>query len=104
MKTKGFNFNYCVKKNTQLKEERDIGFEDVIVALADRYGLDVIEHPNKKKYPNQKMFVVNIDNYVYLVPFVEKSDKTFFLKTIFPSRKMTREYIEGGQLNGNSKK
>ncbi len=54
--------------------------------------LDVIEHPNKSIYSNQNIFIVNIDNYIYLVPFVE-DDEIVFLKTIIPSRKMTKKYL-----------
>jgi len=54
--------------------------------------LDTIQHPNHEKYPNQRIFIVEIDRYVYLVPFVE-DDTEFFLKTIIPSRKMTKQYL-----------
>lgn len=64
----------------------------VQTAIESGYLLDTIAHPNKIKYPNQKMFVVNIDNYVYLIPFVEDDEKVF-LKTIIPSRKMTKKYL-----------
>lgn len=80
------------EKNWKLKAEREISFEDVIVALEAGGLLDIIEHPNPKEYPNQKVLVVNIGNYVYLVPFVESKEK-YFLKTIFPSRKMTKKYL-----------
>ena len=56
--------------------------------------LDVVPHPSPKKYPNQRMFVVKVENYVYLVPFVE-TDSGVFLKTIIPSRKATKKYLEG---------
>ncbi len=55
--------------------------------------LDVIKHYNPDKYPNQKIFIVKIDDYVYLVPFME-NDLEIFLKTIIPSRKMTKKYLE----------
>jgi hypothetical protein len=55
--------------------------------------LDVVKHPNPAKYPKQRMFIVNIENYAYLVPFVE-NETEFFLKTIIPSRKATKKYIE----------
>ena len=48
-------------------------------------------HPNSEKYPNQSILVVALDGYVYLVPYVEEAD-CFFLKTIIPSRKATRDY------------
>lgn len=57
--------------------------------------LDVLEHPNQEKYKGQKIFVVWIDDYIYLVPFVESDDEVF-LKTIIPSRKATRKYLKGG--------
>ncbi len=59
--------------------------------------LDILEHPNKEKYPEQKIFVVNVKNYAHLVPFIE-TEKTIFLKTVIPSRKMTRKYL--GDNNG----
>lgn len=75
-----------------MRVERDICFEDVIIAIESGALLDIIEHPDPRKYPNQKIFIVNIENYVYLVPFVE-DEKKYFLKTIFPSRKMTKKYL-----------
>lgn len=78
-------------KNAKLKETRDISFEEVVLALAEGGLLDVLEHPNKKKYPNQKMFVVQCADYVYLIPFVE-TEKEIFLKTIIPSRKFAKKY------------
>ncbi len=56
--------------------------------------LDTIEHPNKKKYQNQRIFIVEINDYAYLVPFVE-DERIIFLKTIIPSRKMTKKYLGG---------
>lgn len=89
-------FDWDKTKNEWLKEERGIGFEDVMDAINDRRELDRIDHPNKKRYPNQKQIIVNIDNYAYLVPFVE-DEKKIFLKTIIPSRKMTKKYLIKGQ-------
>jgi len=76
-----------IKKNELLKEQRNIGFEDVVLALESGNLLDDIEHPNKEKYPNQNIFIILIEikNYVYLVPYVE-DDTSIFLKTIIPSR------------------
>ena len=85
-------FDWNEEKNQKLKIERDISFEDIIVAIDSDRLLDVIEHSNLEKYLNQKVLVVNIRNYVYLVPFVEDNQK-YFLKTIFPSRKMTKKYL-----------
>ena len=85
--------DYSPKKNLQLKQIRGICFEDVALAIEEGRILDVIEHPNVEKYPNQKIYVVNINNYVYLVPFV-KQREIVFLKTIFPSRKLTKRYLQ----------
>ena len=85
-------FDWDIQKDEQLKQERDISFEDILVAIDGENLLDIIEHPNKKRYPRQKLFVVNVNDYAYLVPFAE-DEKKYFLKTIFPSRKMTQKYI-----------
>lgn len=78
-----------------LKMERDVSFEEAYIAIESGGLLDILAHPNVKKYPGQKMFVVNINNYVYLVPFVEDEEKVF-LKTIIPSRKATKKYLVKG--------
>ena len=83
-------FDWNQEKNAKLKSERDISFEDVVIAIEDNQILDIVE--NIKKYPNQKIFIVNIGNYAFLVPFVEDEKKIFF-KTIIPSRKATKKYL-----------
>lgn len=85
-------FDWDEEKNRALKQERDVSFEEVILAIESGDLLDIIKHPSRRKYPNQKIFVVNIEDYVYLVPFVKDKEK-YFLKTIFPSRKMTKKYL-----------
>jgi len=85
-------FDWDKGKNELLKKERDIGFEDVINAIDNGRLIVTLDHPNQKLYSNQKMYVVNINDYAYVVPFVEDKDKRF-LKTIFPSRKMTKKYL-----------
>ena len=80
------------EKSRQLRSERDIGFEEILIAIEEGCLLDITEHQNKAKYPNQRVFVLNISSYVYLVPFVEDNEK-IFLKTIIPSRKATKKYI-----------
>ena len=77
-----------------MKEERQISFEDVVFYIEQGFLLDVLEHPNQEKYQGQKIFVVEIDEYAYLVPFVE-DEREIFLKTIIPSRKATRKYLKG---------
>lgn len=77
-------------------KERGISFEDVAFHLLRGDILDDVEHPNADKYPGQRLFVLNIDNYVYLVPYVESADD-IFLKTVIPSRKATKVYIGESQ-------
>ncbi len=85
-------FDWDCKKNELLQHDREVCFEDIIVAISEGRLLDVIEHPQKAKYPHQKIFIVEIDEYAYLIPFVEDTEK-IFLKTIIPSRKATVIYL-----------
>jgi len=78
-------------KNEHLKKERGISFEDVVFHIGAGDEVALIAHPNKQRFPNQKISVVRIEGYMYLVPFVE-SDTEVFLKTIIPSRKATKKY------------
>ena len=83
-------FDWNKEKDALLKKERGIGFEEIVDAINNAL-LDVLDHPNQKEYPNQKMYVVEALNYVYIVPFVKDGDKVF-LKTIIPSRKAKKKY------------
>jgi uncharacterized DUF497 family protein len=87
-------FSWNEEKNELLKAEREISFEDIVLFIEMGFLLDVLEHPNQEKYEGQKIFVVQIDEYAYLVPFIE-DDKEIFLKTIIPSRKATKKYLQG---------
>jgi uncharacterized DUF497 family protein len=89
------HFSWNPEKNEKLKAERYVSFEDVVYSMEHDLLLDIVEHPNRSKYPNQGMFVVRMNDYVYLVPFVE-SEEGAFLKTIIPSRKATKRYTEEG--------
>ncbi|PIS21802.1 toxin [candidate division WWE3 bacterium CG08_land_8_20_14_0_20_41_15] len=80
------------EKNKLLRSQRDVSFEDIVVSISEGGLLDILENKNSERYPNQKIFVVNIRNYGYLVPFTEDEEK-IFLKTIIPSRKATKEYL-----------
>ncbi len=84
--------NWNSTKNQQLISERGISFEDIVFYLQQGALLDDVEHPNSDKYPDQRMFVINIDDYVHLVPYVENT-KEIFLKTVIPSRKATKAYL-----------
>ena len=84
-------FRWNQEKNAELKRNRRISFEDVVLAIDSGGLLDVVEHPNRQRYPKQAVFVVVVTAYVYLVPFVEEPEY-MFLKTIILSRKAAREY------------
>lgn len=86
-------FDWSTQKNRQLVEQRGVSFEVVLSAIERGDLLDVVDHPNQNRYPDQLIYVIDINNYVYLVPFVIQDDGTRFLKTIIPSRKATRDYL-----------
>ncbi len=85
-------YNWDNQKNEFLKIERGISFEEIVLNIQLGNELDVYEHPNQERYLGQKISAVLVENYVYLVPFVE-SEEEIFLKTIIPSRKATKHYI-----------
>jgi len=84
--------NWNSTKNQQLIAERGISFEDIVFYMQQGQLLDDIDHPNRDKYPQQRIFVINVDGYAYLVPYVEDR-KEIFLKTVIPSRKATKQYL-----------
>ncbi len=88
-------YSWNAGKNVELSQDsnRNISFEQIIEKIGKGCLLDVIKHPNEEKYPNQKMFIVEFNNYAYLVPFVE-SKESVFLKTIIPNRKATKKYLK----------
>ena len=87
-------FRWDNAKNEWLKENRGICFEEVVIMMDRDDVLTTTEHPNQRKYPGQKVAVVRIRDYAYLVPYVQESDE-IFLKTIIPSRKATDKYMRG---------
>ena len=90
------HFAWNEEKNALLKIERQVSFEDVVFYIEMGFLLDVLEHPNQEKYKEQKIFVVQVEDYVYLVPFIEE-EREIFLKTIIPSRKATKKYLKGSE-------
>ena len=87
-------FSWSPEKNRLIQATRGISFEEVVFHVAKGDVLDILEHPNQEKYSGQRIMVVNVEGYAYLVPFVE-DDREVFLKTIIPSRKATRDYLGG---------
>lgn len=85
-------YSWNGEKNRQLRAERQVSFEEVVFYIGRGQLLDVVEHPNQEKYEGQRIFIVNINDYAYLVPFVE-TEREIFLKTIIPSRKATKKYL-----------
>jgi len=92
-------FRWDPEKNEQLKRERQISFERVVLHIEQGDLLDVLEHPNPQKYPGQRLLIVQIESYVFVVPCIEAADSVF-LKTIFPSRQLTKQYLRKGSDNG----
>ena len=85
-------FRWDAAKNDWLLRERGLSFEHITVAIEAGGLLQIVPHPNPQKYPRQRIMVVAIDAYAWLVPFMEEDDY-FFLKTIIPSRKATRDFL-----------
>ena len=84
-------FNWNDEKNEILKKSRNISFEEIVLLINEGKILDIIENPNDSKYPNQKMYLIDYNDYVWVVPFVKDEEKKeIFLKTIFPSRVYTK--------------
>jgi len=86
-------FNWNKEKNEWLKQNRELCFEDIVFYIANELIIDDIEHPNKEKYLNQRIMLFDINDYIYLIPYVE-DETEIFLKTIIPSRKATQLYLE----------
>jgi uncharacterized DUF497 family protein len=84
-------FNWSPDKNRLLVRERGISFERIVFEISGGNELAVVDHPNQERYPGQKVALVQVEDYVVAVPFVE-TDTEIFLKTIIPSRKATRQY------------
>lgn len=86
------HYAWSAEKNERLKKERGISFEDVVFHIGAGDVVDIFEHPNQERYPEQRILVVVVEDYAYLVPFIE-SEEEVFLKTVIPSRKATKQYL-----------
>jgi len=85
-------FRWNNEKNEWLKEHRGVCFEQVVILLEREDVLEVIEHPNQEDYPGQRIAIVRINDYAYLVPYVQEGEE-IFLKTIIPSRRARNKYV-----------
>ena len=85
-------YDWDEEKNELLKQMRGVSFEQVVLAIEIGDLEDRLKHPNPARYPNQKVFLVKIEDYIYSVPYIEENDK-IFLKTIIPNRKATKKYL-----------
>jgi len=87
-------YEWNSEKNILLIETRGVSFEEAIRSIREGGLLTDEPHPNAERYPNQRIMVVSIREYCYLLPYVQ-SGNTLFLKTLIPSRKMTKHYLKG---------
>ena len=88
-------FTWDPVKNEKLKAERGVSFDEIVFHIERGDVLDILEHPNQERYEGQRILIVQLEDYVYLVPFVEGEEQVV-LKTIIPSRKATKKYLRKG--------
>ena len=89
-------YNWNEEKNEELRNKRNISFEEIILCISEGKIIKILEHPNKDKYPNQFMYLIEYNDYIYVVPFVNnEKEKEIFLKTIFQSRFYTKKFGKG---------
>lgn len=84
-------YSWNPDKNETFILERGISFEEIVLNIELGHKIEIYDHPNQQKYPGQKISAVIVEDYVYLVPFIESEDG-IFLKTIIPSRKATKRH------------
>lgn len=93
-------FNWSEDKNKELKEKRQIFFEEIVICIQENKIVTVLEHPNKDKYPNQFLYLIDYRDYIYVVPVVEnQKEEEIALKTIYPSREYTTRYLPRSDKN-----
>jgi uncharacterized DUF497 family protein len=85
-------FRWDLEKNEKLKSERGIGFEDIAFYIEKGKLLDIINNPNQEIYKGQKIYIVEINKYIFMVPFHEDINGNYLI-TIIPSRKLTKKYL-----------
>jgi|SRR3989338_6712495 len=94
-------FEFDEEKSALLKKNRGVSFEEVIELIKLKGILANIKHPNQQKYPHQRVFIIDINHYAYVVPFISKTVDTVFLKTLYPSRVFTKKYITNYEKQKN---
>ncbi len=95
-------FDWSEDKNKELKEKRKIFFEEIVMCIQENRIVTVLEHPNKVKYPNQFLYLVDYKDYIYVIPFVKnQKEEEITLKTIYPSREYTKRYLQRSEKNEN---
>jgi hypothetical protein len=87
-------YDWNPEKNEWLKKERHMSFEQIVFHLSQGDVWKIADHPDKKKYPGQKIYFVNVEGYIYMVPHMI-TDDCVFLKTIIPGRKATKDFKKG---------
>jgi uncharacterized DUF497 family protein len=85
-------YSWNPDKNKLLQQERGISFEEIVFHIQAGDEIEIFDHPNQERYPSQKISVVVVEGYAYLIPFIE-TEEGIFLKTIIPSRKATKKYL-----------
>lgn len=95
--------NWSTEKSQFLKQSRGICFEDIVFHIEKGDVLDDYSHPNQQKYPGQRILIIGVDGYAYLVSYVEDADE-LFLKTIIPSRRATERYFGESHEDKNIKR
>jgi hypothetical protein len=94
-------FRWNEEKNEFLKRERNISFEEIVGYIKKGFVVDDKKHINSEKYPNQRIMFLDINGYIYEIPYIfDQGEGYFFLKTIIPSRKYTKLLIKNGETNG----
>ena len=96
MYTPAMRYEWNPEKNEWLKKERNISFEQIVFHLSQGDIWKTANHPDQKNHPGQRIYLVLVEDYIYMIPFVIE-DEYVFLKTIIPSRKATKDYKKGGE-------
>jgi uncharacterized DUF497 family protein len=87
-------YDWNEEKNRQLKEQRRTSFEEIVLCIQEDRVVTVLEHPNKERYPGQRLYLIKYKKQIYVVPFVvDVEQEVIFLKTVYPSLHCTKKYL-----------